>query len=240
MHVYCQWPMDPSVQKSRSCGLLHPPCGAFGCGAWQRVITHTNTHTLCVSCMRVCLLLGEPAGQYFRAAIRGGCAINIITVGWKISCTEREDEKIQQERKTNAGRGSSNGCKSQQACKQTLLFSHRTQTPLIVDYHLTAAPCHSTTGCAGLSVSQLDADWPSRCEWLSQRVKKKRDHLPTAALMMPRSINEPGAINNHTPSFSCTHIGRGPHWAVTPTLLRPSSRRTLMRADVWVLVFILI
>lgn len=35
--------------------------------------------------MRVCLLLGEPAGQYFRAAIRGGSAINIITVGWKMS-----------------------------------------------------------------------------------------------------------------------------------------------------------
>lgn len=35
--------------------------------------------------MCVCLLLGELAGQYFRAAIRGGCAINIITVGWKMS-----------------------------------------------------------------------------------------------------------------------------------------------------------
>lgn len=35
--------------------------------------------------MCVCLLLGELAGQYFRAAIRGGSAINIITVGWKMS-----------------------------------------------------------------------------------------------------------------------------------------------------------
>lgn len=88
--------------------------------------------------MRVCLLLGEPAGQYFRAAIRGGSAINIITVGWKMSSVhaalyagkEREKVrtgKIQQERKTNAGRGSANGCKSQQACKQTVLFSHHTQ-----------------------------------------------------------------------------------------------------------------
>lgn len=170
--------------------------------------SHKHAHLcVCFSCVFVCFFERRLVNT---SGLQSGEAVQSISSQWAGKSPvqrEREGEKMQQERKTNAGRGSSNGCKSQQACKQTVLFRHHTRTPLIVDYHLTAAPCHPATGCAGLSVSQLEADWSSPCEWVGRRVKKKRDNLATAALMMPSSITEPGAINNHTPSFSC----RRPH-----------------------------
>lgn len=125
--------------------------------------------------MCVCLLLGEPAGQYFRAAIRGGSAINIITVGWKMSSVhtalyaarerEREDgKKIQHERKQMQGGAVQMVVNlSRLANKQCFsVIIHK--TALIALYHLTDAPCLSTTGCSGLSIIRLEARWLV-CEW---------------------------------------------------------------------------
>lgn len=67
-------------------------------------------------------------------------------------------------KKTNAGRGSPNGGKSQQACKQTVLFSHHTQNGSDSALSPHDAPCLSTTGCSGLSIIQLEARW-LLCEW---------------------------------------------------------------------------
>lgn len=38
------------------------------------------------------------------------------------------------------------------------------KTALIALYHLTDAPCLTTTGCSGLSIIQLEARWLV-CEW---------------------------------------------------------------------------
>lgn len=120
---------------------------------------------------------------------------------------EREDEKkIQHERKQMQGGAVQMVVNlSRLANKQCFsVIIHK--TALIALYHLTDAPCLTTTGCSGLSIIQLEARWlvcvggPCAKGW--------RDNLLTVALMMlsrvPSITTPPPQTSTHTH----THVHR--------------------------------
>ncbi len=199
MPTGCHW--TQWAQESRSSGLLHSPCGAFRRGAWQRVITHT--HTLCAS--HVCLFASRRAGwsilqgcnqgrlcnQYHHSGLE-----NVLRAHSTLRSQRKRKggwEKNTARKKTNAGRGSANGCKSQQACKQTVLFSHHTQngSDSALSPHRRSLPLHhwllrAVNHPAGSSLAGVWVGGPCAKGW--------RDNLPTVALMMLSrvpSINPP-------------------------------------------------
>lgn len=166
----CHW--TRWAKESRSSGLLQSPCGAFRRGAWQRVITHT--HTLCT--LYVCLFASRRAGRSILQGCNQGRLCNQyhhsglenVLRAHSTLCRHRERERedggnIWLERTTNAGRGSANGCKSQQARKQTALFSHLIQngSDSALSPHRLSLPLHHWL--LALSIIQLEAHWLS-CE----------------------------------------------------------------------------
>ncbi len=181
MSTACHW--TQWAQESRSSGLLHSPCGAFGRGAWQRVITHT--HTLCAS--HVCLFASRRAGwsilqgcnqgrlcnQYHHSELENVLRAHSTLRSQREKEKERTGKKIQQEIKQMQGGTVQMFVNlSRLANKQCFsVIIHK--TALIALYHLTYAPCLSATGCSGLSIIQLEAHW-LMCEWVDLVQKAER------------------------------------------------------------------